>query len=55
MWKMMQKNLTTMSLQQENNILKDFTNLVLRELKIKFKWKGKGLILNVSNEQENAL
>tara|TARA_B100000900_G_C20504352_1_gene685176 strand:+ start:164 stop:1204 length:1041 start_codon:yes stop_codon:yes gene_type:complete len=45
MWKMMQKKISDdyVIATGKQYSVKDFTNLVLKELKIKFKWKGKGI------------
>ena len=45
MWKMLQKkNHQIMSSLLENNTqVKEFVNLVLKELNIKYSWKGKGI------------
>ena len=57
MWKMMQKKTPSdyvISTGKQYTV-KQFVNLVLKELNIKFKWKGKGINEKCFDENDNCI
>ena len=57
MWKMMQKKIPSdyVIATGKQYSVKDFVNLVLKELKIKFKWAGKGINSECYDEMGNCI
>ena len=57
MWKMMQKKIPSdyVIATGKQYSVKDFVNLVLRELKIKFKWKGNGINARCYDQNNNCI
>jgi GDPmannose 4,6-dehydratase len=57
MWKMMQKKMPNdyVIATGKQYSVKDFVNLVLKELKIKFKWTGKGINSKCYDERGNCI
>ena len=57
MWKMMQKKIPSdyVIATGKQYSVKDFVNLVLKELKIKFKWVGKGINSKCYDEMGNCI